>query len=292
MTNTSREATRAAEELAGHLGGAVLGEVLRVSEKSLLAHGQYHGQPVVIKALRTGEEFWRTKFDHEIRLYQAFTEHPPPVRVPELIHTDGQRVLVIEHIPGRVVDNERYPEQALPATVVNTVLDTLTAFTRWSPPAGVLTPVFDYPDRIARYHRAGFFDDTDHAALVDLLADAGPVGQATHGDPLPANLLLTEHGGCVLLDFEFTGLFVPGFDLAMLHTLLADTPGAQDRIEALVDEARIEAPFLLNRVMVLSRELRLHTELSDGELRARRLALLRPQWDTVRRRLHTRHTRR
>jgi hypothetical protein len=31
---------------------------------------------VVIKALRTDEEFWQAKFTHEIRLYQAFTATP------------------------------------------------------------------------------------------------------------------------------------------------------------------------------------------------------------------------
>ena len=30
--------------------------------------------------------------------------------------------------------------------------------------------------------------------------------------------------GCVLIDGEFTGLFLPGFDLAMLHTLVGRVP--------------------------------------------------------------------
>ncbi|MGH3831313.1 MAG: phosphotransferase [Pseudonocardiaceae bacterium] len=287
MTSTPPEQVLAAQDLAGRLGGAVLGEVLRASDKSLLAHGEYHGRPVVIKALRSGEEFWRAKFDHEIRLYRAFAENPPPVRVPELLHTDGHRVLVIEHIPGYPVDGERYPERPLSAEVLGVVLDTVTAFARWAPPVGVLAPVFDYSDRVARYHRAGFFDERDRAALAVVLTEAGPRAQANHGDPLPANLLLTEAGGCVPLDFEFTGLFAPGFDWAMLHTLLTATPGAQAGIEALVGEADIEAPFLLNQALVLSRELRLHTELPEGEFRARRLVLLRPQWDAFLERLHS-----
>jgi hypothetical protein len=270
------------------LGGAVVGEVLHASEKSLLALGHRDGLPVVIKALRTGEEFWQAKFAHEIRLYQAFTDTPPPVRIPRLVHTDGQRVLVIEHIPGHVVDVERYPDQPVPPAALDAVLGTVTAFARWSPPTGVLAPVFDYPDRVERYHRAGFFDERDRSALHTLLLDMTAPWQANHGDPLPANLLLTEQGGCVLLDFEFTGLFLPGFDLAMLHTLLADTPGAQNTIDALVSQARIQAPFLVNQAMVLSRELRLHTELSEGEFREQRLALLHPQWDAFRARLHAR----
>jgi hypothetical protein len=74
----------------------------------------------------------------------------------------------------------------------------------------------------------------------------------------------------------------------MLHTLLADTPGAQAGIEAVVSEAGIERSFLLNQALVLSRELRLHTELPDGHFRQRRLALLHPLWDVFRDHLHTR----
>lgn len=269
------------------LGGAVLSEVLRESDKSLLALGRWKMLPVVIKLLRSDEGFWRARFAHEIRLYQAFAEQPPPVRVPRLVHTDGHTVLVVEHIPGQVVDAERYPGQPLPAATLDAVLDTITAFAEWRPPRGVLAPAFDYSDRVERYHRAGFLDADDRAALHALLAEFPPPSHPAHGDPLPANLLLTANGGkCVLLDFEFTGLFVPGFDLTMLHTLLAGTPGAHDRIEALMAKAGIEVPFLINQAMVLSRELRLHTELPVGHFREKRLALLRPQWDTFRARLH------
>jgi hypothetical protein len=107
--------TSASHDLATvDLDGAVVGEVLRASDKSLLALGHRNGLPVVIKALRTDEEFWQAKFAHEIRLYQAFTDIPPPVRIPRLVHSDGQRVLVIEHIPGHVVDVERYPTNRCP----------------------------------------------------------------------------------------------------------------------------------------------------------------------------------
>lgn len=99
----------------------------------------------VIKALRTGEQFWRTKFDHKIRLYEVFTENPPLVRLPELVHTDGHRVRVIEHIPGHPVDTERYPTQPLPATALVTVLGTIAGFNAWILPGGVLALVFGYP---------------------------------------------------------------------------------------------------------------------------------------------------
>ncbi|MBV8542367.1 MAG: hypothetical protein JO364_21240 [Pseudonocardiales bacterium] len=146
MTSTPRERALVSDDL----GGAVVRQVLRAGGKSVLALGERDGRAVVIKELRADEELWRARFDHEIRLYQAFTQNPPPVRVPELVHTDGHRVLVIEHIPGRPVDAERYPEQPLPPAVLDLVLDTISVFNRWTPPDGVLAPVFDYPERIAR----------------------------------------------------------------------------------------------------------------------------------------------
>ncbi|MGH3067700.1 MAG: phosphotransferase family protein [Streptosporangiaceae bacterium] len=287
MTGTLRDLDGA------DLGGAVPEKVLRATGKSLLALGHRDGRTVVIKALCTGEEFWVQKLAREIRVYRAFAQAPPPVRVPRLVHTDGRAVLVLEHIPGHVADPGRYPARPLHPAALDSVLNAVTALARWTPPPGALAPVLDYPDRITRYHAAGFLDDGDASALRALLAGLPRPGQPNHGDPLPSNLLLTASGGCALLDFEFTGLFLPGFDLAMLHALLAGTPGAQDRIEDLAAGAGIWPAFLVNQAMALTRELRIHAELpdSEGELRASRLAFLRPQWQALRERLHA-HARR
>jgi hypothetical protein len=289
-TQWRRPVTRTPRDLAAaDLGGAVPSEVLRANGKSVLALGYRDGLAVVIKALRTGEEFWRAKFAREIAVYLAFAVSPPSARVPRLLHTDGHSVLVIEQIPGHPLSGDRYPARPLDGPAVGAAMSALTSFGRWNPPPGVLTPVFDYPDRIERYHRGGFLDAGDRAALDSLLKETAPPSQAAHGDPLPSNLILTRPGGsCALVDFEFTGMFLPGFDLAMLHAVLAGTPGTQDAIEALVAQAGIEVPFLINQAMVLTREMRIHAELPDCELRACRLALLEPQWQAFRQHLHAR----
>lgn len=289
MTGAPLDSDIAAAKLAAELGAAVtVDRVLRATEKSLLVVGDYQGRAVVIKMCLTDETFWHTKFDHEIGIYRTFEACPPPVRVPELIHATNGRVIVIEHIPGQVVDVERYPTGPIAPTALDATLNTLLGFGAWNPPPGELSAVFDYPDRVERYHRIGIFDDDDRIALHRLIAAVGPIDAVAHGDPLPSNLLITDEGHCVPVDFEFTGRFAAGFDLAMLHTLLAGTPGAQSSIEAIVAEIDIETPFLLNQAMVLSRELRLHNELDEGEFRTARLALIEPQWDAVRSRLHDR----
>lgn len=270
------------------LGGAEITEILHDGEKSLLAQGRHRdGRRVVIKLLRSGDEFWRRKFAHEIQLYHALSDSPPPVRVPALVHTDEAAVLVIEHLPGSVLDADRYPQHPLEESALTAVLESVTGFARWLPPPATLTPIFDYPDRLDRYHHQGFFDNRDRAALESLLKHVPPPAAPAHGDPLPSNLLRLHDGGIALLDFEFTGLFLPGFDLALLHTLLAESPGAQDRIDVLVRDAEIETSFLVNQAIVLSRERRLHTELPPGGLRDQRLSLLDEQWHAFRCRLHS-----
>ena len=79
------------------------------------------------------------------------------------------------------------------------------------------------------------------------------------------------------MDFEFTGRFLPGFDLAMLHTLLGASPQVRERIRGLVADAGIERPFLLNRAIVLARELRMHRTAPDRAL----LTRLAAEWDEL-----------
>ena len=84
-----------------------------------------------------------------------------------LVHTDGHSVLVCEHIPGQVVDAERYPEHPLEEATLDAVLDTVSAFAQarfvsagWpcSSPSGkrsgcACTPSGDPAMRIALVHR-------------------------------------------------------------------------------------------------------------------------------------------
>lgn len=91
----------------------------------------------------------------------------------------------------------------------------------------------------------------------------------------------------MLVDYEFTGLFLPSFDLAMLHTLLARTPSAQYYIEGIVSGEGLDAQFTVSQAMVLSRELRIHAELPAGVEREQCLELLREQWARFQNRLHT-----
>jgi hypothetical protein len=93
-------------------------------------------------------------------------------------------------------------------------------------------------------------------------------------------------GEWALLDWEFTGLFLPGFDLAMLSVLLAGTPGAAALLEDAVCRTGAEEAYLVNLAVVLSRERRIHLTLpGDHPLRLARLPAIDAAWARARERL-------
>lgn len=265
----------------------VVTEVLRRTGKSLLVAGTAAGRRVVAKILLDDDPFWAAKLRHEIGIYRAFARHAPPIRVPQLIHTDGSRVLVLERLDGHPLDTARYPEDVLHDRDVDAVLSTIIALNSWRGADHVLASVFDYPERIDRYRAHGLLADADTEQLHGLLDSWSGDWEIDHGDPLPSNTVLTNQGGAALLDWEFAGLYLPGFDLALLHTLLARTPYALASIERIVHARGIEVPFVINLAMVLTREIRTHRELTDQPQRAERLELIDTLWERARSQLHT-----
>ncbi len=268
------------------VAGLAVSEVLHRTSKTMLAAGTLGQRRVAVKILLGHDPFWAAKWQHELRVYQAFAASPPPLRVPRLLYTDNARLLVLEWLDGQRLDDDRYPQRALTAAETSTVLGCVRTLNRWPAPAPLGT-VLDYPDRFRRYHDKGYLTSADHDALRRLLARAGQPGQLNHGDPLPANILIDTTRGAALLDWEFTGLFLPGFDLAMLHTLLgARTPAIRERIDDAVAADGSEVPFTINLAAVLTRELRIHHELPAGPLRDSRLPQIEAAWEQARDRLH------
>ncbi|WP_084497156.1 phosphotransferase [Nocardia amamiensis] len=268
--------------------GIRIDAVLQQTGKTLLAAGSVAGRRVAVKCLLGSDPFWAGKWRHELGVYEVFAHTAPPVRVPRLIYTDNTRLMALEWMNGQRLDDDRYPQRSLTDTEIDAVLATVEALNRWQPPAGAFDMIFDYRDRIGRYHAHGYLTDTDRDALLRLVDRAGAADQLNHGDPLASNILLRDTTPAVLLDWEFTGLFLPGFDLAMLHTQLgAATPALRTRIDTAVTAAGIEEPFVVNLATVLTRELRIHRQLPDGPLRETRLPVIDTAWQHTRERLHT-----
>jgi serine/threonine protein kinase len=267
--------------------GLQIAKIVRRTDKTLLADGTLAGQRVAVKCLLSSDPLWSARLRHEVRVYQVFADSPPPVRVPRLFYTDNSRLLILEWLDGHTLDEDRYPQRALTTTETEAALGCVLEFSRWSAPPGAFGAIFDYPDWFGRHLANGHLTDTDMTALGRLLSRVGPPSQISHGDPLPSNILLGADSETALLDWEFAGLFLPGFDLAMFHTQLgARTPSVKTRIDEMVADADAEISFVLNLAAVLTRELRIHQELPGGPLRDSRLLLIEEAWQQARERLH------
>jgi Phosphotransferase enzyme family len=207
------------------------------------------------------------------------------VRVPRLVHTDGRRIVVIERLEGTTLGTGRYP-RVLTCAEVGAAAALVGRLHGWRPLPGGFRPDFAYHERIVRYQATGYFTEDDRRALERLLARCGQPWQLNHGDPLPGNMLRLPSGEWALLDWEFTGLFLPGFDLAMLGVLLAGTPGATGFLEDLAHRAGCADAYLVNLAVVLSRERRIHLTLpEDHALRVARLPAIDAAWAQARERL-------
>lgn len=168
------------------------------------------------------------------------------------------------------------------------MLQAVETLTHWSVPEGMLIPVWNYAHRFERYRSEyGLLDVRDVVVLNALTATAGPLRPA-HGDLLSSNVLNSCSGVLTgVLDWEFTGLFLPGLDAAMVWLVLGKIPTVQARVERFVgDEISQQAGFWVNVATLCVRELRTHAELPDGPLRPARLRYLAKVWRTARARIH------
>ncbi|AXK35246.1 aminoglycoside phosphotransferase family protein [Streptomyces armeniacus] len=240
-------------------------QLLRRSGRSVLLAGTVGRNTVVAKCLLDRSPEWVERFQHEIAAYRTFVRHRPPVRVPRLVAADPDAgTLVTERMQGRPGALKRHPFEAPNRADVRAVLGSVCRLNLWRPPPAAFDRPIDYPARLNRYHELGLLTDRDLGDLQKLLhgvAHAGGRQQAPwqfcHGDALLSNVLLSP-AGPVLVDWEHTGWYLPGFDLATLWAVLSEAPGARRQISQLAQAAGPAArdAFLVNLMLVLTREIR------------------------------------
>jgi Phosphotransferase enzyme family len=246
-------------------------QLLRRGSRTALLIGSSGRSPAVAKCLLDQSPAWMERFCHEIAAYRTFVRHRPPVRVPRLIAADPDScVLVMERMPGRVVTSLRHP---VPPPGRGDVRAALSAYTRvnlWRPPPGTFDAPIDYPVRISRYYELGLLTDRDMGDLQKLLHGLVHVqGQFCHGDAMLSNVLLSP-AGPALVDWEHAGWYLPGYDLAVLWSVLGDDPAARRRISRQAQAAGPAArdSFLVNLMLVLTREIRTYETAVQRTMRA------------------------
>ncbi|MFC8452852.1 phosphotransferase [Kitasatospora sp. NPDC057223] len=249
-------------------------QVLRDGSRHILVAGTIGRAPVVAKCLSPqavrGEVFEQlvADFHHEVAVYRAFVRHRPPVRLPRLVAADHDRcVLVVERVPGRPAARERHPVNAPTPGEIRAVLGAVRALNQWRPPTDVFQTPLDYQMEIARFHSVGQLTDRDAGDLRGLLHGLAHTPlQLCHGDALLSNVLLAPSGP-VLVDWEQAGWYLPGYDLAVLWSVLSGDTAARRQISQLAQSGGTLArdAFLVNLVLVLMREIRLYDVPGAGE---------------------------
>jgi hypothetical protein len=251
-------------------------QLLREDERHVLVAGTAGRTPVVAKCLtpvlsglqtRAGREAAEL-MRREVAAYRTFVRHRPPARLPKLVAADNERgVLLMERVPGRPAARERHPVNTPSPGEVRAILGAVRSLNLWRPPAGSFDAPLDYPREIARYHALGLLTDRDAGDLQQLLHGlAHTAPQFCHGDVLLSNVLLAPSGP-VLVDWEQAGWYLPGYDLAVLWTVLSGDTAARRQISQ-VAQASGTMPmdaFLVNLILVLMREIRLHDVPGAGE---------------------------
>ncbi|MFI7659686.1 phosphotransferase [Micromonospora parva] len=261
--------------------GVGTGRVVHRTDKAVVATGRRDGRPVIVKLLTTDDPYWAGRRQHELRMYELFTDQPPPVRVPRVLYADAY-LTVLTQLPGQRLDDQRHLTRDVSPTTAQLVLDTLDTLADWTP-APPLPQRVDYHGRIDADHAAGLLDDADQHALYTLVDQHGPGRVTAHGDPLPANLLL-DREDCALIDFEYTSSYLPGYDLALLHIVgAAASPTLTAAIAERVHTGDITTAYSVNLLLLTCREIRLHTVLPAAGATTSRLAYLRQLLSQARR---------
>ncbi|MCE7079356.1 phosphotransferase [Streptomyces sp. ST2-7A] len=265
-------------------------QLLRDTGSTLLVVGTLGRRPVLAKYAADTSPAVGDRLRHEIAVHRAFVRHRPPVRAPRLVAADpGAGVLVTEFVPGRAAAGRRHPVAPPSPGDLRAVVGAFRRLNEWEPPGKTFSLTVDYPARVVRYHALGLLTDRDVGDIQTLLhglrtgagrprgsvrqgvgdGSDGLPGQFCHGSAVPANAVLSPTGP-VLVGWEAAGWYLPGYDLASLWAVLGDAPGTRRRISHAAHTAGPGArdAFLVNLLLVLTREVRLCEEAVQRAMRA------------------------
>ncbi|NUS74546.1 MAG: phosphotransferase [Corynebacteriales bacterium] len=262
--------------------------VLYESATTVVFAGQRFGEPIAAKVLVSTAPQWRALFTRELAVYRFFAQHRPPLRVPELLDTDEARgVLFLEHVIGERVGEQRHPALLTERDELARIFTEVRRLGEWN--VQVPSPWrVDYAPRLERLRGHNLLDSGEYSAVQSLYARAQRQLAKTgltfnHGDLELRNIIRTSDG-FTYVDWESAGSFLPGFDLAQLWVLLGKIHGPRRVIEDIVTDAGPAhfAPFLVNLVLLLARELRTYQGMKPSPERDETVALLQKDWAQVR----------
>jgi hypothetical protein len=185
----------------------------------------------------------------EWRVGSLLRRQPPPVRHARLLAVDRRSGLLrFEAVPGSPI-GPKFPLSLADGDAADLAALAL-AMPSYRPTGAGFVRRFDLERRLRTAVHEGALTAELAARFRRLAADDPPVVVFGHGDITARNVLRSSATGeAVLIDWEWTGRYPRGWDLAFLWFTLVDAPGARDEVEALVP-ARDEAWFWRSALLV------------------------------------------
>lgn len=202
------------------------------------------GGSVVTKS-RSSSPDARRRFVNELRVNQMLRNRRPPVPTPRLVGHDRHSLsLSFEAIDGEPL-GPKYPlhlgvEDIDAVVALGQRLGTYRPRRRW----------FRWlrsAQRLDQARRAGLLSDDQTAKLTELANRHHRRLTFAHGDMTARNVMRHDNG-LSLIDWEWAGLYPPGYELAFLWFSLAE----MDDGRALVEQrsAVDEKAFLLSALLI------------------------------------------
>jgi hypothetical protein len=180
---------------------------------------------------------------YELRVNRLLGRTPPPVPTARLLAHD-RRGLRFEAIRGTPL-GPKYPEHLDPGQV-DALVDLGRRLRGYRPRARWLRS-FRSARRIELARRHGLVTATEGDALQRVATQVHTHRHFAHGDLTARNVLASDAGELVLIDWEWAGLYPPEYDLAFLWFSLADVPDARARVEPQVSSMD---RFLLSALLI------------------------------------------
>lgn len=204
-----------------------------------------HDGTAVTKVRAPGHDA-RRRFRYELKVNTLLRDRPPPVPTPKLLgHDVGASSLTFEAVDGEPL-GPKYPTDLSPGHL-DEVLALIERLRPFDPRRRWLRRL-DSLARLSLAHRHDLLDDRHTQALQSLARAVHTRYRFCHGDITARNVLREAGTGeLVLIDWEWAGLYPPGYELAFLWYSVIDVPGGRGRVEA-----RAERPeaFLLSALLI------------------------------------------
>lgn len=259
--------------------------------KSVVLEGDLRGTRAVAKVLMDRGEFWRSRLRNELAFYRIAAALPASITIPRMYcGDDGRGILILEYLDGRPLATKRYPEAPIDGRAFTLLLEALPRLHDWTPgvPSTRDAVVKETERRLERHVDRGLLARCEAIHARTLIRETRWEPTFNHRDLLFTNCL-TFHDRLALIDWEYSGYALPGYDEALLWVLLVNDASRRDLVADIAHEQNesLALLFKINVMSLLAREIHMLRASGEDALQ-RRATTLATDLADVRRGIWTR----